>query len=311
MVYTSRLHIRRLWQSRPVIISLVAGSALLIGTGVWAVAGPVAGILSNAGAPAAVLGNSGSGPATGSGSDSADSTLAIAGAASPSPLKTAASPAASAATGMDSGTEAAQKFGWQLATSDEFNGTGLGASWGAYNGAGHAGNGKRSPAQASVAGGLLTIAGTADGTTEGISWKGGQQYGRWEARMRAPAGCGCYHPVLLLWPDAEDWPVGGEVDYAEVSGADRSDVDFFLHYSASNQQLHDNRKLDVTQWHNYAVEWTPQGMTGYIDGVAWFHTTDTKVLPPRTMHATIQLDWFPGGGGTGSMQVDWMRIYKP
>ncbi len=205
---------------------------------------------------------------------------------------------------------AATKHNWgtPTRTEDFTNGTG---GWSLYDGAGHGGKGRRSPAAATTANGVLTITGSPDGTTEGMAWNPGQRYGRWEARVKSPAGDGDYHPVLLLWPDAENWPTGGEVDFMEISDAARQNTDFFLHYSADNQQKHGNVKIDATQWHDWAVEWTPQGITGYVDGNEWFKTTDTSILPPGPMHMTIQLDWFPGGGTSkeSSMQVDWVRQY--
>ena len=33
--------------------------------------------------------------------------------------------------------------------------------------------------------------------------------------MRTNARDSEYHPVLILWPDSENWPCDGEIDYAE------------------------------------------------------------------------------------------------
>jgi hypothetical protein len=69
--------------------------------------------------------------------------------------------------------------------------------------------------------------------------------------------------------------------------------------------------LDISQFHNYAVDWSPNGMVGYIDGVKWFEDTDPAHQPPASMHQTLQLDWFPDGtpDGPGEMRVDWVRVY--
>ena len=130
--------------------------------------------------------------------------------------------------------------------------------------------------------------------------------------MQVPKGDARHHPVLLLWPDAEDWPTGGEVDYAESTAAS-SDVEFFLHYGSSNNQTQASTAVDLTGWHNYAVEWNASGLRGYVDGVLFFTDTNTGHLPPRSMHQTIQLDWFPGGSTSttpSSMNVAWVRIYS-
>jgi len=157
----------------------------------------------------------------------------------------------------------------------------------------------------------MTIRGDSKGTTGGMAWSGDQRFGKWEVRARFPKGDKQYHPVLLLWPEGK-WPDGGEVDFAETTSAS-SDVSFFLHYSSSNKQKSAEKPLDLTQWHNYAVEWANGRITGYIDGQQWFQSTEASTLPPGQMHLAIQLDYFPDGGGSPKptqMDVDYVRIYK-
>ncbi len=206
------------------------------------------------------------------------------------------------------GTTAAGRLGWRQTNGDEFD-AGLG-KWGVYDGAGHGGNGRRTPDAVSVNGGVLTIRGDADGNSGGMMFNDAQRFGRYEMRAKFPAGSAQYHPVLILWPTDIEWPRGGEVDFAETNSA-ADDVSFFLHYGAANNQVSETKALDITQWHNYAVEWTAGGVIGYIDGQEWFRSTDGNTNPPGKMAPTIQLDYFPGDGGPGDaqMQVDWMRIY--
>lgn len=68
----------------------------------------------------------------------------------------------------------------------------------------------------------------------------------------------------------------------------------------------------MTRWHNYAVEWTPRHISGYIDGVRFFSDTNRSHLPPGAMHQTIQLDWFPDGTRTkrSHMKIAWIRVYR-
>jgi hypothetical protein len=210
------------------------------------------------------------------------------------------------------GTTAAATFGWgPVVSGDEFNYTGAPdpAKWDVYT-PGHAGNGLRSPAQATVDGAKLVMTGTAEGTTAGMGAKfDRQKYGRWEVRA-AGSGDDEYHLVSILWPDSENWPCDGEVDYAETIG-DWNAINFFLHYGCSNSQVSATRTLDVSQFHNYALDWSPSGMIGYIDGVEWFRSTDPLHQPPGPMHQTLQLDWFPNStaNGAGEMRVDWVRVY--
>lgn len=214
-----------------------------------------------------------------------------------------------AGTSGGDGTQAAAAKGWTLAGGDEFT-TGKSSTWGVYEGDGNGGAGKRVASAVSVSGGILTIKGDADGNTGGLAWNDDQRFGRWEIRARFPQGDEQYHPVLILWPKGE-WPQGGEVDFAETTSA-ADDVSFFLHYSSSNEQKSATKKLDLTQWHNYAVEWVDGRITGYVDGQRWFQSTDESTMPPGEMHPTIQLDYFPDGGSPKptQMQVDYVRIYQ-
>jgi licheninase len=209
-------------------------------------------------------------------------------------------------------TTAAGRYGWtHLVARDDFTGPSLDPSWGPYDSPGNDGKGIRSPRQIVLSGGVLRMTGAPDGTTAGMAWNHPQRYGRWEIRARFPAGCGCYHPVLLLWPTSHPWPAGGEVDYAEVFDGLRQKLNFFLHYSPQNRQYWGGRQVDMTRWHNFAVEWTPDHITGFIDGQPFAQNTQREVQPPGPMNQTVQLDWFPDATSHGAtLEVDWATIYR-
>ncbi|BBF99035.1 MULTISPECIES: glycoside hydrolase family 16 protein [Pseudonocardia] len=223
----------------------------------------------------------------------------------------AAPGAASAPQVAGDGVQAALARGWQAAGGDEFTGSSLGNGWSAYDSAGHDGQGRRTPDAVSVEDGNLVIRGDSQGNTGGIAWGTPRQYGKWEVRAQFPAGDRQYHPVILLWPSEIEWPRGGEIDFAETTSAS-DDVSFFLHYGSDNSQVDATRTLDITQWNNYAVEWTPNAVIGYVNGEEWFRSEDPQTLPPGPMHAAIQLDYFPGGGAPApsEMRVAWMRMYS-
>ncbi|MFE4837751.1 glycoside hydrolase family 16 protein [Arthrobacter sp. NPDC056691] len=250
----------------------------------------------------------------------APATAAPAPAAAPANAASAVVAPALAATAATapagSGTQAASALGWgSVVAGDEFNYTGApdGTKWSVYNSSGHAGKGLRSPKAWSVANGVATVSGDSAGTTGGMSAKfAKQKYGRWETRMKTNQRDPEYHPVLILWPDTKS-STCAEIDYSE-STSDTALVKFFLHYacSGSSKQTYSSKAVDTTQWHNYAVEWTPAGITGYIDGVKTFTDTNPAHQPSGSMHQTLQLDWFPDGSRTtpSQMQVDWVRVYK-
>jgi|GEM_PF-3301797 len=209
-----------------------------------------------------------------------------------------------------SGATAAERHGWGSPVREDDFSSGL-EQWNVYDGPGHAGKGTRSPSAVSVDDGLLTITGDSSGTTGGMAWGQGQEHGRWEGRVRAPVSDESYNALLLLWPDAEDFPVGGEIDFMEMTDSSRQKTDLFIHYGADNSQVSGAVEIDATEWHNWAVEWTPEAITAYVDGEEWYRTTDTGIFPPGPMHLCIQLDWFPTGGDVreSSMEVDWVRQY--
>ncbi|MHA7239480.1 glycoside hydrolase family 16 protein [Arthrobacter sp. TMS1-12-1] len=210
-------------------------------------------------------------------------------------------------------TTAAAAQGWgPVVAGDEFDYTGApdAGKWDVYDSPGHAGHGIRSPRQVTVDGTAAVLSGTADGTTAGMSAKfARQKYGRWEIRA-AGSGDDEYHMVSILWPDSGNWPCDGEVNFAETTG-DWNVIKFFLHYSCADSQVSVSRALDVSRFHNYAVDWSPAGVVGYVDGVKWFEDATPARQPPGPMHQTLQLDWFPDStaDGTAEMRVDWVRVY--
>ncbi|WP_298795307.1 glycoside hydrolase family 16 protein [Pseudonocardia sp. 73-21] len=225
----------------------------------------------------------------------------------PVPVPTRASAAPVAPGASDCPTTAAARLGWGAPTrSSDFTGTALPSDWHPYGPEpGHQRSGLRTPAAITVKDGVVTIAGTADGTTGAMSWHPGQRYGRWEACVRADAGD--LHPVLLLWPGAEDWPVGGEVDWMEISDPTRQETGFFLHFGEDNGQEAASVTRDATRWTAWALEWTPEKMTAFVNGEEWYSTTETSHFPPRPMNMTMQLDWFGAADTPTAMQMDWAR----
>jgi hypothetical protein len=226
---------------------------------------------------------------------------------------------------------AATKFGWgaPLGASDEFEYAGApsSAKWGMYDGPGHDGNGRRVPARATVANGRLIGTGLANGDSFGMSHRFYQQFGRWEVRMRCfetgtvVAG-NRYHVVLIIWPQSGEWPEDGEYDFVELSIPGQADLEAFMHFphdadQAVQQRFFSKTGVDTSQFHNYALEWTPDELVGYVDGVEWFRTSggassirkNIQDMPSGGL--TIQLDNFDGTDQTpATMEVEWARVYS-
>jgi Glycosyl hydrolases family 16 len=209
------------------------------------------------------------------------------------------------------GKTAAQTFGWGTPNRvDDFGDPSSLSSWQLYDGPGHDENGRRTPDAISVANGALTITGDANGNSGGMAWNPGQYHGRWEVCAKSSAAPDAYHALLLLWPDAEDWPSGGEIDFMEIDDPTRQRSDLWLHYGPDDQRERASLPVDATQWHSWAVEWTPQRIAAFVDGTMWWQTTEVSHFPPRRMHLCIQLDNTGGDTSPGAqMSVDWARQY--
>lgn len=213
--------------------------------------------------------------------------------------------------------------GWVPAGGDEFDAPALDSgTWHPYDSVGGFGNGLRRPAAISQGGGLLTIIARPrldGGTSGGMAMGEGRLYGRWEFRARTTAGKG-YSSAILLWPDSEKFPDDGELDMMEVPAEKRTAATAFVHYGDDNKIVGTSRAGNFTQWHTFAMEWLPDRVTWYVDGVKAWETTDRKVIPTTPMHMCIQLDqgpaanWIPGPDTTTPdtvlLQVDWARISK-
>jgi beta-glucanase (GH16 family) len=153
----------------------------------------------------------------------------------------------------------------------------------------------------------------------GVGYGDDRTYGRWEVRFRGDVGAG-YDPVVLLWPHGT-WPTDGEIDVAEVLGADRQGAWENLHIGPSNQVMRHEipASVDFTQWHTMAVDWLPDHITMWLDGTAiWTVTASTGFIPTTPFHMALQLDEGCGGSCASTtptqqniMYVDWVHIYAP
>ena len=214
----------------------------------------------------------------------------------------------------------APSTGWTLVQQDDFNGTSVDTTkWSVYGPwiAGHAGNGIRASSATTVNNGLLTItARMIDGqlVSGGVSNKLNQTYGKFEFRARTdPDPSLATSGVILTWPQSGKWPIDGENNIYETTlEADRTPVKSYIHYGADNKQLwFHHTGVDGTQWHVFAMEWTPSSIKIYRDGVLAWTVTDTYVIPDVAHHLSMQLDAFKKTmSGTVRLQVDWVKIYK-
>lgn len=208
---------------------------------------------------------------------------------------------------------------WAPAGGDEFNGPALDeGQWNTYNSEGAFGTGFRRPEAISQSNGLLRITARGD-VSGGMGMRVGQTYGRWEFRARTDKGRG-FGSAILLWPDSNNFPEEGELDIMEVPNENRDLAHFVVHWGAENNVHGADVAGDFSQWHTFALEWLPDRITWFVDGVKKYENTDPVVIPTKPMHMTIQLDqgpfenWIPARDETTpeelSLEVDWVRIFN-
>jgi beta-glucanase (GH16 family) len=244
---------------------------------------------------------------------------------------------------------------WSLVWSDEFDGPSGSpvdsAKWAFDVGGNGWGNNELETytsrtANADLEGGLLVIKAlketfkgsdniTRDYTSARLLTKNkfSQAYGRFEARIKVPYGQGIWPAFWMLGDNINTagWPTCGEIDIMENIGKEPSIVHGTFHgpgYSGGNgigaaYTLPNGQKFS-DDFHTFAVEWEPNVMRFYVDGLL-YKTRTPADLPPGTSWVFdhpffIILNVAVGGGFPGNpdattvfpqqMLVDYVRVYQ-
>ncbi|GAA1663646.1 glycoside hydrolase family 16 protein [Kribbella yunnanensis] len=107
-----------------------------------------------------------------------------------------------------------------------------------------------------------------------------QTYGRWEARIKIPGTQGVWPAFWMLGSQGGGWPNNGEIDIMENIGREPNTVHGTIHgpgysgaegigaaYNSPNGQPFRN------DFHTYRVDWAPNVITWYVDGVQYQRRT--------------------------------------
>jgi beta-glucanase (GH16 family) len=145
-----------------------------------------------------------------------------------------------------------------------------------------------------------------------------QKYGRFEIRCRVPKGKGLW-PAFWLLPEPLDWPP--EIDVLEILGHQPNKVYMTHHFRDATHDHHSHGGSwsgpDFSaDFHEFAVEWSPQAIVWFVDGVERFRSEDS--IPHGKMYLLVNLAI--GGNWPGSpndktpfpstFDVDYVRVYE-
>jgi beta-glucanase (GH16 family) len=161
-----------------------------------------------------------------------------------------------------------------------------------------------------------------------------QAYGRFEARIKLPAGQGIWPAFWMLGDNisADDWPKCGEIDIMENIGKEPGVNHGSLHGPSSTSPTSDltktialpNGKRLSDDFHVYAVEWEPGIVRFYLDSNLYATFTSAQWPAGGTwvfdhpffiiLNVAVGGDW-PGAPDTTTvfpqtMLVDYVRVYK-
>lgn len=146
-----------------------------------------------------------------------------------------------------------------------------------------------------------------------------QEYGWFEIKAKLPKGKG-FWPAFWLLPAKSDFPV--EIDVFEMHGDDTHTIYMSLHWKGSDG---DPQHITVpytspndlsADFHTYAIDWSPNKLTWYLDGNQIYSTRDH--IPHEPMFVLVNLavggSW-PGNPDAstswpGVMQIEYAHVFS-
>ena len=160
--------------------------------------------------------------------------------------------------------------------------------------------------------------------------KEGWQFGYIEASIKLPKGKGTWPAFWMMPVNFTSWPADGEIDIMEEVGYHADYVSSSLH---ANAHVHSNG-TQVThemyckgaegEFHTYAIEWTAQNITTYVDGKKQL-SYDNRGLGRDDwpyndpFYVIFNLAWGGDWGGQKgvdesvlpvTMEVDYIRVFQ-
>ncbi len=147
------------------------------------------------------------------------------------------------------------------------------------------------------------------------------RYGYAEIRAKVPAGQG-FWPAFWMLPD--NFTSKPEIDVLEILGHEPDLINMVIHYLDEDDEPQRGLEKwvgpDFSQdWHTYAVNWTPDAVIWYVDGVERWRFDDIDYVPATNLYILLNLavggDW-PGPPDETTVfpnyfEIDYVRIWQP
>lgn len=161
-------------------------------------------------------------------------------------------------------------------------------------------------------------------------------YGRFEINAKLPSGRGTWPAIWMLPVDWTygGWPESGEIDIMEHVGYNHGVVHGSTHSLKYYWQVNTQKTGTInvenvdTEFHTYAMDWTPGRIEMFVDDVSYFVSTfdpekDTEdgwKAWPFDKPFQLLLNIAVGGGWGGkegiddsifpqTMEIDWIKVY--
>ena len=190
---------------------------------------------------------------------------------------------------------------------------------------------------ADVSDGTLKIRAIKDGNrvySARVNTNEGWTYGYFEARLKLPRGKGTWPAFWMMPTTWSGWPEGGEIDIMEHVGCVPTEVSSSIHckayYHAIGTQKTAAKKISTVmdEFHTYALEWTPEYIKTYVDGVQLFYYNPDNYSKGRNadtwpfnkpFQLKLNLAWGGDWGGMygvdesclpATFEIDYVRVFQ-
>ncbi len=187
---------------------------------------------------------------------------------------------------------------------------------------------------AEIIGGVLNITARKSGSeviSARLNTKEMWTYGYFEARLKLPKGKGTWPAYWMMPADGNNWPHCGEIDIMEEVGTNPNYTSSSIHCTAYNHTIGTQKTAErltpgaEDEFHTYALEWTPDFIRTFADGVQLFYFANDKKGDENTwpfdkpFHPILNLAWGGSWGGMNGVDesalpttymIDYVRVFQ-